>query len=135
MRSHRFVSWWWRMQMFSCFRISWNTSSEIWVCLSEYSCPSESCSVITCVCLTSSSAALTFSSWLQATHTSVAYRLGKANTKDIANKDAIACVRRKFTLYTFKKMLWSLKQEKLFLIYKLSPPINKYILNGKTRYN
>jgi len=115
MGSHRFVSWWWRMQMFSCFCISWNTYSEIWVCLSEYSFAPVSCSFITYVCLISKRASLSFSSWLQATHTSVAYRLGKPNPVDTPKKHVKTCVRQKFTLYWFKEMLSSLKQKKIIL--------------------
>jgi hypothetical protein len=110
MGAHLFVSWWWRMQRFSFFCKSWNTSSEIWVCLSEYSCLPQSCSFFTCVCLISSSAALSFSSWLQATHSSVAYRLGKANPVDKPKKPANTCVRKKFTLYWFKEIFSSVRQ-------------------------
>jgi hypothetical protein len=76
--TYRFISWWWRMQLFNFFCIWRNSSWEASVCPcpSCWSAPSlKCCSDMTYVCLISSSAALSFSSWLQATHTNVAYRL------------------------------------------------------------
>jgi hypothetical protein len=48
---------------------------------------------VTCVCLISSMAALSFSSWLQATHTNIAYRLGKPKNVNPMKMDAMTCVR------------------------------------------
>jgi hypothetical protein len=116
--SHRIVSWWWRMQTFSFFRIRWNTSSEI-------SCPPVSCSVIMCVCLISSSAALSFSSWLQATHTSVAYRLGKANIIIVPKKDAITWVRQRLMLYWLRKRFWVWDNKNYSEFYKKGYSLRK----------
>ena len=115
---HRFISWWWRMHMCSCFRICWNTSSERWVWLSEsiYSVSSpECCLVVICVCLISSRAAVSFSSWLQATHTNVAYRLGKPKPMNSAKRNAMACVRQKIRLFLFKELLWSFRKRKFII--------------------
>lgn len=73
--SYRFISWWWSMHSFSCFRICWNTCSVVWVCRSESRWPLLSPgirSVMTWVCLIFNKVALSFAHWLQATHTSVA---------------------------------------------------------------
>jgi hypothetical protein len=51
------------------------------------------------VCLTSSSAALSFSSWLQATHSSVEYRLGKPKIRDDMKNVAMSCMWNRFYLW------------------------------------
>jgi hypothetical protein len=78
------------MQLFSCFCMWRNSSLEARACPCA-SCWSvfvpQSCSAVTCVCLISSRATLSFSSWLQATNTSVAYRHGKPRNKYVAKSD------------------------------------------------
>jgi hypothetical protein len=61
-------------------------------CCRSVSAP-HSCSDVTCVCVISSMAALSFSSWLQATHTNIAYRLGKPKNVNPMKMDAAACGR------------------------------------------
>jgi hypothetical protein len=48
---------------------------------------------VTCVCLISSMAALSFSSWLQATHTNIAYRGGKPKNVNPMGMHAMTCGR------------------------------------------
>lgn len=90
---HLFIFWWWHMQAFIWFCICRNISSDVFDFPSF--CGSLSflkvCSDMICACLISSSAALSFSIWLQATHTSVANRLGKPNTMLMPKNDATTC--------------------------------------------
>ena len=91
---HRFISWWWRTQLFSC-SCKWQKSCEgVFFCppVSSWSVSlPQCCSDVTCVCLISSSARLSFSSWLQATHTSVTYRLGKPANRHPMKSAAMTC--------------------------------------------
>jgi len=87
------------MPSLSCFCMrSFNGSVWARTWLSLWSPASlQFCSDMPCVCLISSSAALIFSSWLQATHISVAYRFGKSKYKHNTKIAAIACERRKIS--------------------------------------
>jgi len=91
---YRFIPWWCRIQLLS-FSCMWRNCSE-WV----FFCPAASrsslsppkyCTDVAYVCLMSNSANLIFSSWLQATHTSVAYRLWKPKYKFIMKIVAMTC--------------------------------------------
>ena len=122
MWAHRFMCWWWRIESFSCFRICWNALSEMWVCRCESLCwvsSPESCSVMTCVCLISSSDSLSFSSWLQATHTSVAYRLGKPIDMNVAKKDAMTCVRQ-VHITLIQGIVYCFDENKFVLDFRIS---------------
>jgi hypothetical protein len=90
---YRFISWWWRKQLFSCFCISRKSSSEQWLWFS-FSCSTATtqvCCDLTTVCRIASKSRLSCSSWLQATHTSAAYRPGKAVHILMGRRDARAC--------------------------------------------
>jgi hypothetical protein len=92
--TYRFICWWWRIQLLSWFCMRRNCSSKVWArTLPSLWSPAslQFCSDMTCVCLISSSAALSFSSWLQATHTNVAYRHGKPKYKHKMKTVVIAC--------------------------------------------
>jgi hypothetical protein len=91
--SYRFISWWWRIQLFSrsCM---WRNCSELVfgpAASRTWASPPQSCSDMPCVCLISSSASLSFSSWLPATHTSVAKRLWKPKNKLTTKQVAKTC--------------------------------------------
>jgi len=93
LRPYRFISWWWRKQLFSCFCISWNSSSEHWLRSSFSSCSTavmQVCCNLTAVCRIASKSCLSCSSWLQATHTNIAYRPGKPEHKFMGRRDARA---------------------------------------------
>jgi len=75
------------MQFLSWFCMRRNCSQEVSPAFPQF------CSDMTCVCLIPSSAALSFSSWLQATHSSVAYRLRKPKHKHNTKIPPITCER------------------------------------------
>jgi len=94
LRQYRFISWWWRKQMFSCFCISRNSSSEQRLWCSFSSCSNavrQVCCDLTAVCRIANKSCLSCSSWLQATHTNKAYRPGKPVHKFMGRRDARAC--------------------------------------------
>ena len=91
---YRFIFWWWRKQLFSCFCISRQSSSEQWLWSSFSSCLTAArqvCCDVTPVCRISSRSRLSCSSWLQATHTNTAYRPGKPEHILMARRVASAC--------------------------------------------
>jgi hypothetical protein len=135
---YRFMSWWWRTHWFSCFCIWWNTSSKMRVCLFESKCSVSSpasWSFVICVCLISGRAAVSFSSWLQATHTSVAYRLGNRKIW-ILRRGMQWPAWDKSSRYTY---LWNyfevLVWENLLLIFRTEATYYEslFILHGKPR--
>jgi hypothetical protein len=92
--SYRFISWWWRIQFFSCSCMWGNCSEWVFLCSAASRSsvpPPQSCSDVPRVCLMFKRAALSFSCWLQTTLTSVAYRIWKPKYKLIMKIDAMTC--------------------------------------------
>jgi hypothetical protein len=104
-RSHRIICWWCLMQLFRCFCLWRGLFSEVLTC--PCPCLSPSCWSVSApqadydmryVSLVSCMSGLSFSSWLQASHTDVAYRHEKPKNMHAVKIVAVPCLRSFFVI-------------------------------------